>query len=90
MAASEANIGRYQRGRMASRVASEIVELIEDQERKIIQRLISDYRGGISDEKILLGRVGELVALSDLYDALQAKIRLGVAAAEVEFSSGEE
>lgn len=76
------------KGRFAQAYRADINERIEEQEKRIINSLVTSYRAGTLTDFELRGKIGEIVALHDLTRKMETDVKLGIMAEKEEKSRG--
>lgn len=90
--ANERNIEAIDEGRQATVIAGAIREYVDERMREHVIALMSMYRNGavgVISHDMLIGKVAEITALSDLLSDLENTARRGETAARREFGDGE-
>lgn len=77
----ERNIDRMERGKQATVVSAAIEEVLQDYEQSTLTMLRALYRSGKTDHDVLVGKLGELVAMDNLRSELETRQRQGDLAA---------
>jgi hypothetical protein len=90
--ANERNLEAIEQGQQAVMVAGSIRTYVDDRMREHVVALMGLYRNGavgaISHD-MLIGKVAEITALSDLLSDLESVARRGETAARREFGDGQ-
>lgn len=82
------NIERMERGKQAAVVSGAIEEVLQDYEAVTLGHMKSLYRSGKTDHDLLVGKLGELVAMDNLRAELENRQRQGDLAAMKEMGNG--
>lgn len=77
MAKDQYDVDLVEQGQQATFVLGATRPLKEDQQKKILAKLINHYRAGTATPEILLGGIAEISALDLFEDELRNQQRLG-------------
>lgn len=68
---------KVEEGIRAAGARSVMLDILHEHEQSVLNKLISQYRGGTLTDENMRGCVGEIVALRALRDTLDNRVRMG-------------